>query len=156
MPTILNTAITRYLRTYRPAQGTANGYRTTVTNWSEWGNGVALVKLGRKEVRSFLDWVYDDAASRAGTNPGRTANKARKRLRAVLAWAWDQFSLFRHSQDAPATTLGRAICSRSKSPLRPPRSNGVQSDHDLAPVERISLANRQRRRTLPMLPTTIR
>lgn len=25
-----------------------------------------------------------------GTNPGRTANKAREHLRAVLSWAWEQ------------------------------------------------------------------
>lgn len=90
MPTTLNTAITRYLRAHRPAQGTANGYRTTLKKWSEWGGGVSLEKLGRKEVRTFLDWVYDDAVLRDGTNPGRTTNKAREHLRAVLAWAWDQ------------------------------------------------------------------
>jgi hypothetical protein len=26
----------------------------------------------------------------AGTNPGRTANKAGEHLRAVLSWAWEQ------------------------------------------------------------------
>jgi len=30
------------------------------------------------------------AIAREGTNPGRTANKAREHLRAVLSWAWEQ------------------------------------------------------------------
>lgn len=90
MPTSLTAATTKYLRAHRPAQGTANGYLTTLKKWSAWGGGTPIEKVGRKEVRSFLDWVYDDAVSRDGTNPGRTANKAREHLRAVLSWAWDQ------------------------------------------------------------------
>ena len=30
------------------------------------------------------------ATADEGTNPGRTANKAREHLRAVLSWAWEQ------------------------------------------------------------------
>ena len=41
-------------------------------------------------MREFLDWVYDEAVSNAGSNPGRTANKARANLQAVLSWAWEQ------------------------------------------------------------------
>jgi hypothetical protein len=37
-----------------------------------------------------LNWVYERAVEDQGTNPGRTANKAREQVRAVLAWAWDQ------------------------------------------------------------------
>src|SRR5688572_14633769 len=47
-------------------------------------------QLGRTKIREFLDWVYEHAVQEQGTNPGRTANKAREHLRAVLAWAWDQ------------------------------------------------------------------
>jgi hypothetical protein len=46
--------------------------------------------LGRREIRDFLDWVYERAVNDEGTNPGRTANKAREHLRAVISWAWDQ------------------------------------------------------------------
>ncbi|MGI8979434.1 MAG: hypothetical protein ACR2FY_09425 [Pirellulaceae bacterium] len=49
-----------------------------------------IEKLGRKEIREFLDWVHERAVKEDGTNPGRTANKAREQLRAVLSWAWDQ------------------------------------------------------------------
>ena len=49
-----------------------------------------MEKLGRTEIREFLDWVYERAVTERGTNPGRTANKAREHLRAVVSWAWDQ------------------------------------------------------------------
>ncbi len=45
---------------------------------------------GRKEVRNFLDWVYERAVAQEGTNPGRTANKAREHLRAIVSWDWEQ------------------------------------------------------------------
>jgi hypothetical protein len=34
--------------------------------------------------------VYEQAVASGGTNPGRTANKAREQLRAVTSWAWEQ------------------------------------------------------------------
>ena len=37
----------------------------------------------------FLTWVRARAAKDGGTNPGRTANKARAQLRAVVSWAWE-------------------------------------------------------------------
>lgn len=49
-----------------------------------------MERLGRKEIRDFLDWVYERAVTQEGTNPGRTANKAREHLRAVISWAWEQ------------------------------------------------------------------
>ena len=54
------------------------------------GKGVPLEKLGRKEVREFLDWVYERAVEKAGTNPGRTSNKSRDHLKAIISWAWEQ------------------------------------------------------------------
>ena len=42
--------------------------------------------MTRKHIRDFLDWVYERAVQQGGTNPGRTANKARENLRAVLSW----------------------------------------------------------------------
>jgi hypothetical protein len=63
---------------------------TTVRKWKQWGGGVPIEKPGRTEIREFLDWVYERAVADQGTNPGRTANKAREQLRAVLFWAWDQ------------------------------------------------------------------
>jgi hypothetical protein len=90
MPTTLKTAITRYLRGNNRAKTTRSEYHTTLKKWTEWGNGLPIEELGRKEVREFLDWVYDRALSQEGTNPGRTSNKARDHLRAIISWAWEQ------------------------------------------------------------------
>ena len=49
-----------------------------------------IEELRRKEIREFLDWVYEHAVADEGTNPGRTANKARENRRAVISWAWEQ------------------------------------------------------------------
>ena len=90
MPTTLKTAISRYLRANNRARTTRSEYRTTLKKWNEWGNGVPIEELGRKEVREFLDWVHERAVSDEGTNPGRTSNKARDHLRAIVGWAWEQ------------------------------------------------------------------
>ena len=90
MPTTLKTALAKYLRTRNPANGTRDEYNTTLKKWRLWGGGVPIEKLGRKEIREFLDWVYERAVAQAGTNPGRTTNKAREHLRAIISWAWEQ------------------------------------------------------------------
>jgi integrase len=90
MSTSLKTAVARYLRSGRPARGTRNEYQTTLQKWKEWGGGVPVERLGRREVREFLDWVYEKAVDQNGGNPGRTANKAREHLHAVISWAWEQ------------------------------------------------------------------
>lgn len=51
---------------------------------------VTIEELTRRDIREFLDWVHDEAIVREGTNSGRTANKAREHLRAVMSWAWEQ------------------------------------------------------------------
>ena len=90
MPTTLKTAITKYLRSGNAAAGTRSEYYTTLKKWKRWGKGVSIEKLTRKEVREFLDWVYECAIAHEGTNPGRTANKSREHLRAIISWAWEQ------------------------------------------------------------------
>ena len=90
MPTTLETAVAQYLRSGNPAQRTREEYSTTLRKWERWGGGLPLDQLGRKEFREFLDWVYEDAAAKEGRNPGRTANKVRSHLRAVMSWAWEQ------------------------------------------------------------------
>jgi len=77
MPTTLESIVTKYLRSGSPAQRTREEYATTLRKWSRWGAAVPLERLGRKEIREFLDWVHEVAASRQGSNPGRTANKVR-------------------------------------------------------------------------------
>ena len=54
------------------------------------GRQLPVEQLRRKDIREFLDWVYDQDVNGEGENPGRTANKAREHLRAVLYWAWEQ------------------------------------------------------------------
>src|SRR5215469_1207266 len=84
MSTTLETAVTKYLSGSCPARGTRKQYRTTLTKLAQWGGGVAIENLGRKEIREFLDWVYEHAVADEGTNPGRTANKAREHLRRAV------------------------------------------------------------------------
>ena len=89
MPTTLDSVVTKNLRSGNPAQRTREEYSTTLRKWSRWSGAVPLERVGRKEIREFLDWVYEDAASREGSNPGRTTNKVRSHLRAALSWAWE-------------------------------------------------------------------
>ena len=79
-----------YLRSKNLARRTRDEYFSTLKKWEKWGNGVSIDKLKRSQIREFLDWIYEDAVTRDGMNPGRTANKAREQLRAVMSWAWEQ------------------------------------------------------------------
>ena len=91
MSTSLAIAFGRCLSSGKPAKGTRNEYATTLKKWTDWGNRSLYRATGpRREVREFLDWVYERAVEQNGTNPGRTANKAREHLRAVISWAWEQ------------------------------------------------------------------
>jgi hypothetical protein len=90
MATHLTTAVERYERAKSLSRGTRNEYASTVKKWFLWGHGVSIEDLHRKNVREFLDWVHERAVADDGTNPGRTSNKAREHLRAVLSWAWEQ------------------------------------------------------------------
>jgi hypothetical protein len=88
--TTLNAAVQSYLRAKTLSRGTCNEYSSTLRKWEQWGGGAPIEQLRRKDIREFLDWVYEIAVAREGTNPGRTANKAREHLRAVISWAWEQ------------------------------------------------------------------
>ena len=90
MPTTLASAVHKYFLSNSPSQGTRNEYHTTLRKWSEWGGGVPVEQLDRRVVREFLDWVYERAIAADESNPGRTANKARDHLRAIISWAWEQ------------------------------------------------------------------
>ena len=90
MPTNLVAAIDDYLRSRNLSRGTRDEYGVTMRKWTEWGKDVPIEQMGRKDIREFLDWVHERAIAIDGSNPGRTSNKARENLRAVLAWAWEQ------------------------------------------------------------------
>lgn len=90
MRTTFTAAVESYLKAKTLSRGIRNEYRSTLRKWDQWGHGVPIQRLLRRHVREFLDWVYERAVADQGTNPGRTANKAREHLRAVLSWAWQQ------------------------------------------------------------------
>lgn len=81
--------IENYLRSRNLPRGTRDEYSVTMRKWIEWGKDVPIEQMGRNDIREFLDWVRERAVSIDGGNPGRTSNKARENLRAVLAWAWE-------------------------------------------------------------------
>ena len=89
MPTKFESAVERYLRARNLSGRTQDEYVTTVRKWTQWGGDVGIEELGRRDIRDFLDWVYEHAVADQGTNPGRTANKARENLRAIMSWAWE-------------------------------------------------------------------
>ena len=90
MPTTLKTAAESYLRAKALSRATRNEYLSTLRKWETWGGDIPVELLRRKDLREFLDRVYEQAVKDEGENPGRTANKAREHLRAVLYWAWEQ------------------------------------------------------------------
>src|SRR6516165_2064858 len=90
MPTTLKAAAESYLRAKALSRATRNEYLSTLRKWERWGGGIPVAQLRRKDLREFLDWVYEQAVKDEGENPGRTANKAREHLRAILYWAWGQ------------------------------------------------------------------
>lgn len=85
----LESAFDQYANACNLSGGTRNEYHTTLRKWQQWGGDLAINKIGRKELREFLDWVYEQAVGRGATNPGRTSNKARENLRALICWAFE-------------------------------------------------------------------
>jgi hypothetical protein len=90
MPTTLKMAAESYLRAKALSRATRNEYLSALRKWEKWGGGIPVEQLARKDIREFLDWVYYQAVTGEGENPGRTANKAREQIRAILYWAWEQ------------------------------------------------------------------
>ena len=142
MSTTFKSAAESYFRRRGPARGTRNEYASTIRKWERWGGGGPIEQLRRKEVREFLDWVREQAVGDEGTKPGRTANKAREHLRAVLSWAWEQELI-----KAPPRFPGpREQHRRCRTPLpdqgRDQRSLLRNSHHVATPELGRSLADR--------------
>jgi Phage integrase, N-terminal SAM-like domain len=112
MQTTLKAVVESYLRSKSLSRGTRNEYFSTLRKWAQWGGGAPIEELRRKDVREFLDWVYELAVAHEGTNPGRTANKAREHLRAVISWAWEQELI-----DAPPLNISCHYSSGKPSAL---------------------------------------
>ena len=88
MKLTLRNTLHRYFAASNLANGTQAEYRSTLNKWEEWNAKIPISKLGRREIAEFLDHVYASAKEKEGTNPGRTSNKSREQLRAVMSWAW--------------------------------------------------------------------
>ena len=90
MPTTLKTAVAKYLRAGNPAA--EHGTSTTRLSGSGSNGAVEsrLRTLGARRSASFWIGSTSVRSRKEGTNPGRTANKAREHLRAVMSWAWEQ------------------------------------------------------------------
>ena len=116
MSTTLKATVTKFLQDRNPARGTRDEYCTTLKKWAEWGGGVPIEELGRQKIREFLDWVYAEAVAAGGANPGRTANKAREHLRAIMSWAQEQGLV----DSVPSIPKARRhAVPRSAEPARP-------------------------------------
>ncbi len=89
MSVTLTVVVEKYLGSKKLSSGTCKEYRATLTKWLAWGKGVDLDQIERSHIREFLDWVHEKAKNDGGTNAGRTANKSRENLRAILSWAWE-------------------------------------------------------------------
>jgi hypothetical protein len=104
MQTTFRTAVESYLRTKPLSRGTRNEYSSTLRKWEEWRACVPIEDLRRKAIREFLDWVYERAVNDGGTNPGRTANKAREHLQtdydARVAYLWTATHFLVHPTNA--------------------------------------------------------
>ena len=104
-------AVAIYLKARSLSAATGVEYRSTLRKWNAWGKGVPLESIGRTEVREFLDWVHERAVENEGKNPGRTANKCREHLRAVLSWAWEE-ELIETLPRFPKTKQQRDVAGR--------------------------------------------
>ena len=51
------------------SRATRNEYLSTLRKWERWGGGIPVEQLRRKDIREFLDWVYDQAVKGEGENP---------------------------------------------------------------------------------------
>jgi hypothetical protein len=69
LPTTLKTVAESYLRAKSLSRGTRNEYLSTLRKWEKWGGGAPVEQLRRKDIREFLDWVYEQAVKDEGTNP---------------------------------------------------------------------------------------
>jgi hypothetical protein len=58
-----NAAVESYLRAKTLSRGTRNEYFSTLRKWEQWGYGASIEELRRKDIREFLDWVYERAVA---------------------------------------------------------------------------------------------
>jgi integrase len=92
---LVGDAVEKYLEETKAADRTRSEYRTTVRKLAAWQaanshRSQTPMRVGelldRSVIKSILDWVYSQAEAKKESNPGRTANKSREHLHAVLTW----------------------------------------------------------------------
>ncbi len=66
MPTTLKTAAKSYMHAKDLSRGTRNVYLSTLREWETWGGGIPVEQPRRKDIREFLDWVYERAVADEG------------------------------------------------------------------------------------------
>jgi len=86
----LETVFIHYLKAKKLSGGTRKEYKSTLAKWLAWGKDIEIGSIERTHIREFIDWVHEKAVHDGGSNPGRTANKSRENLRAIMSWAWEQ------------------------------------------------------------------
>lgn len=64
MQTNLDAAVNRYLLSKTLSRGIRNEYISTIRKWEQWGCGVPIEEIQRKDIREFLDWVYERRTDR--------------------------------------------------------------------------------------------
>ncbi|MEZ6134908.1 MAG: hypothetical protein R3C53_08370 [Pirellulaceae bacterium] len=101
----------RYAQAYNLSVGTRNEYRTTLNKWRAWGGDSAVERIGRKEIRFAWDLVHTKAVDGGGANPGRTTNKTRQNLQALLTWACE-LELIPSIPKFPKPKIQRSVAGR--------------------------------------------
>ena len=83
----------RYLDATGASRSTRAEYQTSGRKWAEWLNvhrsctPMHIRAIDAELLEKWLAWVYSEAQTSGDANPGRTTNKARSNMRAVLNWA---------------------------------------------------------------------
>ena len=122
MQSTFENAVERYIRVRNLTEGTRSEYIATARKWNAW-NGISTIQdLDKRTVREFLEWVHEHAIENGGKNPGRTTNKARAHLRAIVSWAWE-FDLIQSLPKFPKPWPQRDAAGRHY--LTKPELNGL-------------------------------
>lgn len=89
----ISSAFSQYHEAKDSSPRTVEEYDTTLNRLDQWAiacsrslTPIAVSSLDRQTIKDFLDWVYAQAVTAGQGNPGRTVNKRREHLRAVLNW----------------------------------------------------------------------
>ncbi len=103
--------VDKYIQARNLTEGTRCEYVATVRKWNRWNGVQSIQELDKRTIREFLELVHEHAIDNVGKNPGRTTNKARAHLRAVLSWAWE-FDLIENIPRFPKPWPQRDVAGR--------------------------------------------